>query len=67
MIPGLADLTPEDDLGWRAVRTAVVPKPARRRVGPVSPVDKVRSLLDDEGYLPLVEETVLAKARVAQR
>ena len=33
----------------------------------MSPVDKVRSLLDDEGYLPLVEETVLAKARVAQR
>ena len=37
------------------------------RWGPVSPVDKVRSLLDDEGYLPLVEETVLAKQRVAQR
>ena len=33
------------------------------RWGPVSPVDKVSSLLDDEGYLPLVEETVLAKAR----
>jgi len=26
-------------------------------------VDKVSSLLDDQGYLPLVEETVLAKAR----
>ena len=51
---------PDADLG---IHLALNSEWTPFRWGPVSPVDKVSSLLDDEGYLPLVEETVLAKAR----
>src|SRR5262249_50307648 len=36
------------------------------RWGPVSRPERVPSLLDDEGYLPLVEVAVVAKARAAE-
>ena len=51
---------PDADLG---IHLALNSEWTPFRWGPVSPVDKVSSLLDDQGYLPLVEETVLAKAR----
>src|SRR5438445_9558646 len=51
---------PDADLG---IHLALNSEWTPFRWGPVSPVDKVSSLLDDEGYLPLVEETVLAKAK----
>src|SRR5947199_3651586 len=51
---------PDADLG---IHLALNSEWTPFRWGPVSPVDKVSSLLDDEGYLPLVEETVLARAR----
>jgi predicted glycoside hydrolase/deacetylase ChbG (UPF0249 family) len=51
---------PDADLG---IHLALNSEWTPFRWGPVSPVDKVSSLLDDEGYLPLVQEPVLAKAR----
>lgn len=36
------------------------------RWGPLSPVDSVPSLLDEEGYLPLLEDTVVEQARPAE-
>jgi len=51
---------PEADLG---IHLALNSEWTPFRWGPVSPVDKVSSLLDEAGYFPLVEEPVLAKAR----
>src|SRR5207253_7795759 len=51
---------PDADLG---IHLALNSEWTSFRWGPVSHGTLVPSLLDDEGYLPLVEETVLAKAR----
>ena len=51
---------PDADLG---VHLALTSEWTSFRWGPVSPADAVPSLLDEQGYLPLVETTVAARAR----
>src|SRR2546423_13369846 len=51
---------PDADLG---IHLALNSEWTPFRWGPVSPVDKVSSLLDEEGYPPTAEETAPAKAR----
>jgi chitin disaccharide deacetylase len=54
---------PDADLG---IHLAVNSEWTGYRWGPVSPVDAVASLLDREGYLPLEETEVVAKAKPEQ-
>jgi predicted glycoside hydrolase/deacetylase ChbG (UPF0249 family) len=54
---------PEADLG---IHLALNSEWTPFRWGPVSPRSDVPSLLDEEGYLPLVEEAVVDKARPAE-
>lgn len=54
---------PEADLG---VHLALNSEWTGYRWGPVSPLDAVPSLLDEEGYLPLLETTVVERARPAE-
>jgi predicted glycoside hydrolase/deacetylase ChbG (UPF0249 family) len=54
---------PEADLG---IHLALNSEWTTLRWGPVSPVDEVQSLLDPDGYLPLLETTVAQKARPAE-
>jgi predicted glycoside hydrolase/deacetylase ChbG (UPF0249 family) len=54
---------PEADLG---IHLALNSEWTTLRWGPVSPVDEVPSLLDPDGYLPLLETTVAQKARPAE-
>ncbi|HEY2944177.1 MAG TPA: polysaccharide deacetylase family protein [Vicinamibacteria bacterium] len=54
---------PDADLG---IHLALNSEWTGYRWGPISPVDSVPSLLDEDGYLPLVEEMVAAKARPAE-
>ncbi|HXT21757.1 MAG TPA: polysaccharide deacetylase family protein, partial [Thermoanaerobaculia bacterium] len=54
---------PEADLG---IHLALNSEWTDYRWRPVSPVDAVPSLLDEQGYLPLVEESVVARASPAE-
>lgn len=54
---------PDADLG---IHLALNSEWTTLRWGPVSPVNQVPSLLDAQGYFPLVEEPVVAKARPAE-
>jgi predicted glycoside hydrolase/deacetylase ChbG (UPF0249 family) len=54
---------PDADLGLHLVLNS---EWTTYRWGPVSSRDTVPSLLDEEGYFPLVETTVIAKARPAE-
>lgn len=51
---------PEADLG---IHLALTSEWTTLRWGPVSPVDEVKSLLDPDGYLPMLETTVAERAR----
>jgi predicted glycoside hydrolase/deacetylase ChbG (UPF0249 family) len=51
---------PEADLG---IHLALTSEWTTLRWGPVSPVDQVKSLLDPDGYLPMLETTVAQRAR----
>jgi predicted glycoside hydrolase/deacetylase ChbG (UPF0249 family) len=54
---------PQADLG---VHLALNSEWTGFRWGPLSPVDEVPSLLDEDGYLPLVEPTVVARAKIPE-
>ena len=54
---------PQADLG---IHLAVNSEWTTFRWGPLSPRDEVASLLDGEGYLPLVEADVVARARPSE-
>jgi predicted glycoside hydrolase/deacetylase ChbG (UPF0249 family) len=54
---------PDADLG---IHLALNSEWTAFRWGPLSPIDQVPSLLDEEGYLPLVETTVVARARPSE-
>jgi hypothetical protein len=54
---------PEADLG---IHLALNSEWTTFRWRPLSPVDAVPSLLDADGYLPLVEETVVAQASIPE-
>jgi predicted glycoside hydrolase/deacetylase ChbG (UPF0249 family) len=54
---------PEADLG---IHLALNSEWTTMRWGPVSPVDRVKSLLDPEGYFPLLETTVAERASPAE-
>ena len=51
---------PDADLG---IHLALTSEWTTFRWGPLSPVDKVPSLLDPDGYLPMLETTVAQRAR----
>jgi predicted glycoside hydrolase/deacetylase ChbG (UPF0249 family) len=51
---------PEADLG---IHLALTSEWTTFRWGPLSPVDQVKSLLDPDGYLPMMEATVAQRAR----
>ena len=54
---------PEADLG---IHLALNSEWTNFRWGPVSPHDKVSTLLDDQGYLPLLETQVVQKAKLSE-
>lgn len=54
---------PDADLG---IHLALNSEWTGFRWGPVSPVDKVQSLLDDQGYFPLLENQVAPKAKLSE-
>lgn len=54
---------PDADLG---IHLALNSEWTGFRWGPVSPVDKVSSLLDEQGYFPLLENQVAPKARIPE-
>ncbi len=58
-----AKSNPEADLG---IHLALNSEWTTYRWGPVSPVDAVPSLLDPDGYLPLLETAVTQRARPAE-
>src|SRR5688500_4417357 len=58
-----ARANPTADLG---IHLAVNSEWTGYRWGPISSKDKVPTLLDGDGYLPLVETTVVAQARPAE-
>ena len=58
-----AQAHPDADLG---IHLALNSEWTTLRWGPVTPRDKVPSLLDRQGYMPLVEETVVKQARPAE-
>jgi hypothetical protein len=51
---------PDADLG---IHLALTSEWTTFRWGPLSPVDQVKSLLDPDGYLPMLETTVAERAR----
>ena len=54
---------PDADLG---IHLALNSEWTGFRWGPVSPVDKVSSLLDEQGYFPLLENQVAPKAKIPE-
>lgn len=54
---------PEADLG---IHLALNSEWTDYRWGPISPVDSVPTLLDENGYLPLLEEMVVGRARPSE-
>ena len=54
---------PDADLG---IHLALNSEWTGFRWGPVSPVDKVPSLLDEQGYFPLLESQVVPKAKLSE-